>query len=273
MNFYVQQNFQISNEYDNLPGKSTTYSLVHQDKVKHPSSAQSGTKYDATATITFVSYAVAHAIYGDMKRCSVHTSITTKPLNTYKIPLSGLQRSQRSARELKVPHETVSTLNCLSDSRSLLATRCSAVITIFPQNEPLCLPRTLKRDNPNTTCLVWTFVGIRCLTVQLPWHVTLPPRSLAGEVKPHSTLTTRHTHKPCHVSKIAYQMEISNATELWRDISVATSKTIDTLQGTSNTMAYQLNAEDATKRAHDTVHQLRTRIKPASTVKHSVCSS
>ena len=71
----MQQNFLVSNKDDNLPGKCMSYSLVHQDEGKQTCSLQFGAKYGTTATITTVSYTMAHAMRRDRKHHARHISV------------------------------------------------------------------------------------------------------------------------------------------------------------------------------------------------------
>lgn len=137
----MQQDFLISSEHDNLPGKCTLCCLVHQDKVKYPSYLDKYTPCDG-------------------KCGSGHTSIMMKLINTQNSSARPLKSTQQSAQELQVPHQTICTVldpdhctNCYQHAElsqwqwSLLATH-SAIITTFPHNEPVCMPRTLRWDNP-----------------------------------------------------------------------------------------------------------------------------
>ena len=125
MKCYVQQDFLVSNKDDSLPGKCMSCSLVHQDEAKQTRSLQFGTKYGTTATITTVSYAMAHAMCKDRKRHARHIS-AIKKLNVYKIPLSGphnnVHRTCTFLIKLSAGYCTqmispiaMSTLNCRSD--------------------------------------------------------------------------------------------------------------------------------------------------------------
>ena len=131
----MQQDFLVSNKDENLPGKCMSCSLVHQDAGKQTCSPQFGTKHGTTATITTVSYAMAHAMCRDRKHQARHISVIV-PLNVYKIPLSGphcnVHRTCTFLTELSAGYciqmitpTATSTMNCRSENEAFCNKRCN----------------------------------------------------------------------------------------------------------------------------------------------------
>ena len=186
-----------------------------------------------------------------------------------RVQNSSERSTRQRAQDLYIPHRIVCmVLHQLLPARWTVAVTTkpfvtsSPLIMIFPRNKPVCVcvcvcvPTVLRKDNPELNDSYLSTLHspqVTCCKCQTP-------KQLAHQTHPKFTL-------PRHVSRVVHRTENTDVTELWQNVTAATSTAMDTLQCTI--AACQWNVAHATKRAHDKVHRLRTQIKPASTLSNA----